>query len=267
VGDVLGEFGEVHPVWSPQRERLLSGRDESGGVVLAPSAARAGDQKPAQAGLAEPDHRVRVGVATQELQRSDAIVRPQYRIPSGAEEFDERVEPRVDRDPTLDHRGALLDQTTQRVRRPLAGVLPQPFGMQQRQPGQQFGVDPVVLGVLGVVLAQVRGLGGRDHHHPCAATAEPLRDHDPCVPGWLDDHGQLTGVSEVEIGPEPLQIGWSCPELPAPPHRGAVVRERGLMRRPDRNVDAQRQRHLVAPVSRNPDHEVTDRRGHGPDIL
>ena len=135
--------------------------------------------------------------------------------------------------------------------------------MQQRQPGQQFGIDPVVLGVLGVVLAQVRGLGGRDHHHPCAATAKPLRDHDPCVTGWLDDYRQLTWIDEVEITPEPLQIGRSGPELPAPPHRDAVVGERGLMRRP-----ARPRRCLTSTPSRcschsdrNPDHQVTDHRG------
>jgi hypothetical protein len=75
---------------------------------------------------------VGIGVTGQELQRGDAVVGPQHSIPGRPEKLDERVESGIDSNPALDHRGALLDQPPQRVRGALAGVLPQPFGMQQR---------------------------------------------------------------------------------------------------------------------------------------
>ena len=57
------------------------------------------------------------------------------------------------------------------------------------QPGQHPRIEPVGLGVLGVVVAQVRGLLGRDHDHGCAAAAEPGRQRHPGVTSRLHHHG------------------------------------------------------------------------------
>jgi len=204
-GDVGGELGEVHPRNTigpgPECEGLSGGEDQRPGVVLAPEPTGVANQKPGQSGLPEPDHCVGVGVAGQHHQRGFAVVRPEHRVPGWAEELYQRVEPGVDRSAALDHRGALLGQPAQRVGRPGAGELAEPLGVQQRELGEDLGVEPVVLGVLGVVGPQVRRLGRRHHHHPCTPGPEPVREHDPGVPGGFEDHRQLGRIRKTQIGP------------------------------------------------------------------
>lgn len=120
--------------------------------------------------------------------------------------------------------------------------------------------------MLGVVLAQVRGLRGRDHHHRCAAAAEPLRDHDPRVPGRLNHHGQLARLCQVEVVPEPLQISRSGPELC--PATRSCCRPRAW---PDARPGRPRRFPMSTPSASScqslSGSQVTDHRGHGPDIL
>ncbi|SHX24116.1 Uncharacterised protein [Mycobacteroides abscessus subsp. abscessus] len=237
-------------------------------MVAAPRATGPGDQEPAQTSVAEADHRVRIGVTGQELQRRDAVIRTEHRIPSRPEELDECIESGVDGDPAFDHGGALLDQAPQRVCRSLAGILTQAFGMKKWQPGQQLGVDPIVLGVLGVVLAKIRRLGGGNHHHAGPAAAEPLRHNDPRVARRLDHDRQITRISQIQVIPQPFQLRRPGRELTATPHRDSVAGQRPLMRCPHCHVDPQRQCHCrFAPVSPILSSQVTDHRGHGPDIL
>lgn len=237
-------------------------------MLVTPIATRSRGKEPGQPGLAEPDHRVRIGVTSQKFQRSVTVIRAEHRIPGRSQQLDQRVEAGVDRGAALDHRGTLLDQPPQRISRALPGVGTQSFGVQQRQPGQQLRVDPVVFGVLGVVLAQVSRLRGRHHHNRRAAPAKPLGNHDPDISGGLEYHRQLSRVLDTHIGPYPLQLVGAGQELPAPPHRLAVTGQRRLMRSPDRDVDPQRQCHrkTLLPQALS-DHQVTDRRGYGPDIL
>lgn len=210
---------------------------------------RARSEEPAQPGLAEPDHCVGIGVVRQKLQRGVAVVRPEHRIPSRSQQFSKGVEAGVNRGAALDHRGALLSQPPQRVGRALSGVGAQTFGVQERQPGQKLRIDPVILGVLGVVLTQIRRLGGRHHHHRRPAAPEPFGDHDPGVAGGLEHHGQLGRILQTQLGPQPLQLNRPGEELPAPPHNHPITRQRRLMRRPDRDVDPQGQCHQHPPAT------------------
>ena len=245
-GDIGCQLGEVHPERAiglgPQCEGLSGGRDQRLGVVLTPEPARVAGQEPGQACLSQPDDCVRVGIAGQHHQRGLAVVRPEHCVPGRAEQLDQRVEPGVDRGAPLDHRGALLGQPAQRVGRSGSGELTQPLGVQQRQLGEDLGIEAVVLGVLGVVGPQVRRLGGRDHHHPRAPGAEPVREHDPGIAGRFEDHGQLGRVLQVKIAPQPLQIGRPRHELAALPQRLAVYRQRRLMLGPTGHIDTQTDR-------------------------
>jgi hypothetical protein len=75
-------------------------------------------------------------------------------------------------------------------------------------------------------------------------------------------------VDSVEVVPKPLQIRRPGPELPSPPQRLSVGRERGLMRGPAGHIDSQCQRHRRPPVQVTfPGSQVTDHHGHGPDVL
>jgi hypothetical protein len=66
--------------------------------------------------------------------------------------------------------------------------------MQQRQTGEQAGVDPVRLGVLGVVGAQVCRALGWDEHDPRASTTETRRQRDPGVARRFHDHHEVPWI-------------------------------------------------------------------------
>lgn len=66
--------------------------------------------------------------------------------------------------------------------------------MQQRQPGQHSGVEPVGLGVLVVIVTQIGGLLGRDQDHLRALGTKPCRQRHPGIAGWLHDHHHLAGI-------------------------------------------------------------------------
>ena len=263
----VGELGEVHPV-GPHSARVSLAAATSrrrGHRATRRGNGRSGTGSAAPGRAGSPRSGRHSGPRTPTRPCRSSTPSTSYQAgPSSSTSASSRA---VDRGPPLDHRGALLDQPPQRIGRSLTGVLAQPFRVQQRQPGQQLGVDAVVLGVLGVVLTQVRRLGRRDHHHPRPAAAEPLRHHDPGVPGRLD---APRSARPDRPGPDPPT---AAPDRPAGSRTsghatpGSVPRQRRLMRGPDGHVDAQRQCHLRSPVSQSRSNQVTDQHGHGPDIL
>jgi hypothetical protein len=104
-GDVGGQLGEVDSgvgARSPQLQRFLGGGQQHGGVVLAPGAARVADQKAGQAGMAEPDQAIGVGVAGQQRQRGLAVVGSQRLVPGRSEQLQLGVKALKDRSAALD---------------------------------------------------------------------------------------------------------------------------------------------------------------------
>ena len=176
-------------------------------MVFAPGAAGVADQKACQAGVSESDQAVGIGVAGQQRQRGLAVVGSQRVVPGRAEQLQVSIEALKDRGAALDDRRADLDHPPQRLGRAVAGVLAQPLRMQQRQAGEQFGVQVVVFGVFGVVGTQGCGLGGRHHRDPGAALAKPRRDRCPHVAGRLHHHPHRVLFAQPEVGPQFLQLG------------------------------------------------------------
>lgn len=82
----------------------------------------------------------------------------------------------------------------------------QTFGVQQRQPGEELGVETVGLGVFGEVVPQIRRLLRRDHYHYRALASEPGRQRHPRVAGRFHHHHHLFGVGR-EPGPQRFEIG------------------------------------------------------------
>lgn len=87
--------------------------------------------------------------------------------------------------------GPDLHGALQRVAGPDPGLDCHTFRMEQRQPGEHFGVEPVALGVFVVIVAQVSGLLGWNHHNDGAVATEPCRQRHPGVACRLHDHGHL----------------------------------------------------------------------------
>jgi hypothetical protein len=113
--------------------------------------------------------------------------------------------------------------------------------MQQRQPGQQGGVQPVGLGVLVVVGAQVGRAFRRHQNHAGATAAEPGRQWNPGVAGGFHDHHHLGQVGALRQAlPEPVQFGSDGVEAVAAPEQSAgVVSQACLVGGPARDVDPQ----------------------------
>ena len=268
--DIGGELGEVDPgvgVGSPQFEGLFRGGEQCPGVVVAPGAARVPDQEPGQPSLSEPDQAGGVGVAGQYRQSGFAVVRAERVVPGRAEQLELGVEALEHRGTAFHDRGPDLHDPAQRFGRPVTGVLAQPFGVQQRQPGQQLGVQVVVLGVLGVVRPQIRRLSGRHHRDLRTPAPQPRRHRHPRVPGGLHHHRHRVALGEPEVVPQTLQVVGPGEELPPGPHECPVrTSQRRLMRSPARQIDTQRQPH-ERPFRHSQQGSLGPiRRRHSPDI-
>jgi hypothetical protein len=111
----------------------------------------------AQSGSAQPADLVRVGVAGgQEPQRRlVGQVGVQGGQPPGAEQLQQRVQAGQGGGAALDQGGAQLGRASQRRGGTQAVLGVQAVWVQQRQPGEQARVEPVGLGVLVVLGAQV----------------------------------------------------------------------------------------------------------------
>ena len=216
---------------------------------------------------------VRVGVAGQKLQRGVAVVRAQYAsYQAGPSSSMQGVKAGIDRGAALDDRGTrILISRRNGSAGPSPGVVDAILRVQQRQPGQQLGVDPVVFGVLGVVLTQVSGLGGGHHHHLGAAPTKPRGNRQSrrfgsarlppsASAGSLSTADRPTPAPARRAGEE--RAARSRPNLPSGRASDRLVRS------PAGHVDSQRQFHrkTLLPLALSVD-KVTDRRGHGPDIL
>ena len=162
-----------------------------------------------------------VGVAGQQVQAGVAVVGAELLIPARSQQLEQGIDPGEHRGPPLHHRRTLLDHAAQRVRRTVTAVLAQALGMQQRKPSQQRRVQPVVLGVLGVVGTQVRRLSRRHQHDLDPAPFEPRRNRRPRIPGRLHHHRQLGRVA-VHVPPQPLQVLRLGEERAPTPHQRPV---------------------------------------------
>ena len=153
-----------------------------------------------------------------------------------------------------------LGATLERIRRAEPFFQVQAFRMQHRQPGQQLRIEPVGLGVLGIVIAQVGRPFRRHQNDPCPFATEPRRQRHPRVTSWFHHHQHLRGIGAV---------GQHCPQLGEIARRGAepttgpqkpalIVGQADLMGGPTRDVNAQTQWHFE-PLLVN-DSDLTDRR-------
>ena len=204
--------------------------------------------EPGQPGQAEPAHRVRVGVAgRQEPQRGDVgQVTAEGRMPGRSQQLEIAIQPGQDDVAALDQAGAQPGRAAQRIGWAQALGSVQALGVQQRQPGQDPGIEPVGLGVLGVVVAQVGGLLGRNHDYRGAAAAEPGGQRHPRVAGGLHHHGQRDWLRDLL--PQPVQIGGRGLEPAAGPGKpAALIGQAGLVRSPAGRIDPQCHQHVQAP--------------------
>lgn len=99
-------------------------------------------------------------------------------------------------------------------------------------------VEPVALGVLGVVGAQVGGLLGRDQHHVSALTSKPGRQGHPGVARRLHHDGEFALTSfRGQARPQLLQVGCCGPEPMARPKPATrLIGQVGLMCCSDHDV-------------------------------
>ena len=165
--DVLGQVGVVQLAAGPQLEGLLGCGEQCVGVWLAPGAAGVPVAEPGQPGPAEPFHHMRVGIAGgEELQRGAVgQVGADRVVPGRPEDLQQRVQPGQALAAAVGQGRVQLRRPLQRITRPQALLGIQAVGVQHRQPGQQLGVQPVGLGVLGVVAAQIGRPFRRHQHH------------------------------------------------------------------------------------------------------
>ena len=111
--------------------------------------------------------------------------------------------------------------------------------MQQRHPRQHQRIEPVVLGVLGVVAAQVRRLLGGDQHHGGAERHEVSGDDHPRVAGRFHHDRQLLGRSGSS-GHRDQFVATVVEPSPSPHHLPSIIGQGGDMRRAHRQVDPHR---------------------------
>jgi hypothetical protein len=239
-GDVGGEFGEVHPVRAPQFQGLAGSSEQGCGVVLPPCPAGVPDQETRQSCRSQAQEVAGIGIARQQREGALAVVRAQRIEPGRAEKLELRVQTLEYRGPAFDHRRSDLHRAAQGLCRPVSAMFVQPVRVKQRQPCEQPRIQPVVLGVFGVVGTQVRRLGGRHHHDPRTAATEPGRDRHPGVAGGLEDDGELVPTGHPQRRPQIFQLGRTGEELPSRPHERPISpRQRALMGRPAGQIDPQ----------------------------
>jgi hypothetical protein len=96
--------------------------------------------------------------------------------------------------------------------------------MQQRQPGQQRGLQPVGLGVLVAGGAQVGRAFRRHQNHAGATPTQPGRQQNPGIAGGFHDHHHLGWVgARRQALPEPVQLGGDGVETVTAPQQPAGV--------------------------------------------
>ena len=163
-------------------------------------------------------------------------------MPVRAEQLQVAVEPGDDHAAALDQAAAQGNGPAQRVSGAQALGRAQPVGVQQRQPGQEPGIQPVGLDVLGVVVPQVRGLLRRDHDHGRAMAAEPGRQRHPGIAGRLHHHRHRR--PRRDLVPQLLQVSGRGAEPAAGPGEPAgLVGQAGLVGGPAGNIDPERHLH------------------------
>jgi hypothetical protein len=156
--------------------------------------------------------------------------------------------------------GSELHGPLERITGPVGGLWVEAIRVQQRQPSQQLRVQPVGLGVLGVIGAEVRRLLGGHQDHGRAAPSEPCGQRHPSVTGRLHHHQHLGGVAG-QSGPERFEFLSTRTELVARPHdRAGLVRTSRPMRSPARDVDPQTNLHLLLLPVAGPERRRSRRR-------
>ncbi len=104
--------------------------------------------------------------------------------------------------------------------------------VEQRQPGQRVGVDPVGLGVPGQEPAQIRRLGRRHPVHHMAPAGEEHRDRQPRRAGRLHHHLQAGPCRGPDQGRESIcsEVAGSNPALATKSSAGQARSQRpGLL--------------------------------------
>jgi hypothetical protein len=186
-----------------------------------------------------------VGPASQELERCLGHVRSQGRHPVRAQDLQQGVKAlHAGRAPMHQPRSE-LHGPLEWITGPVGGLWVEAIWVQQRQASQQLGVQPVGLGVLGVVGGQVRRLLGGHQDHRRAAPSQPGGQRHPGVAGWFHHHQHLGGVAG-QSGPERFEFLSTRTELVTRPHDHAgLVRTSRPMRSPACDIDPQTNLHLL----------------------
>ena len=208
-------------------------------------------QETAEPHPSEPFHGVGTGVSRSEKAQRGLVGEAfaEGGQPSRTEQLQQRVEPRQRLRAPLHRAPAQPRRAPQRVARPEAVLVVQAIGMQQREPRQQARVEPVALGVLVVVVTQVRGALRRHEHDACSASPEPAGERHPGVACWLKDHDHLGTLRPLgQHRPEPLELpGPRAEAVSAPEEASAPVGEARLVGGPGRDIDPYPVLHTVRP--------------------
>ena len=155
------QLGEVEAAGGPQLDRLVRRGQQLVGLVLTEMSAADPDQKRGETFSAELLQRPRIGEALQHSQRGLGVVaRADHVSPARAQKLDQRIETLHRLGAAPPERGAVPDRPLERLPRAQVVDRPQTLWVQQRQAGQHPAVEPVGLGVLVVVVPQVRRLLG-----------------------------------------------------------------------------------------------------------
>jgi hypothetical protein len=139
---------------SPQRQGGLGRRDDRVGSPLAPGLAGLALEPAGQPGPAQPLDLMGVGPASQELEGCLGHVRSQGRHPVWAQDFRQGVKALHAGRAPMHQAGSELHGPLERITGPVGGLWVEAIRVQQRQPSQQLRVQPVGLGVLGVLGAE-----------------------------------------------------------------------------------------------------------------
>lgn len=161
-------------------------------------------------------------------------------MPLRPEDFQEGVEAGQAGGAALDQGGVQLGRPAQRITGSDAPLGVQALWVQHREPGEQNRVEPVALGVLGVVGAQFSRPLRRHQHNVGAVLAEPRRERHPRVAGRLQhDRDLARSGARGQPLPQPVEVGCGRPEpVPGPDHLAAFIGQAGLVRCTDRDIDS-----------------------------
>ena len=196
-------------------------------------------EKRRQAGLAEAFDLDRVGVPGQKPQRGQRHIRTQRGDPRRPEDLQQRIKAGHARGAPMHQPRADLDRPLQLVARAQRVLAVQPLRVQKGKPGKHFGVEPISLGVLVVVITQISGLLGWHHHHRRTVAAEPGRRRDPGVAGRLHHHLDPLGVFR-QPRPQRVQLVWvGAKPVTHEQEPSLLVCQRCLMRSTASYVDSQ----------------------------